>query len=271
MNDWDQRNALVERLTDRMRRKEATPAEVEILLVICRPVWMATIRGLWRYGGVEVDSRADGVHRREEAKRVAELDRDHLSQVVQEALLDALGHCPRPFPSRFFRWLKVVLAHRALDYIRGDLTEHTTLMPEDRGIADLLDAVFADEQTANASYRSMGSPAYHQWVRTLDLARLFEISAEYATYARTRSACERAVERLPPRQRQVIQKHYFEAMTHEQIAGERQVAASTVRNTHAGALRNLQRDDELFDVLEAVGKVRDYARRRHREQLRVAA
>ncbi len=50
-------------------------------------------------------------------------------------------------------------------------------------------------------------------------------------------------------------------MTQEQIALASGVAASTVRNTHRGALANLRRDDELFDVLEVVGKVRDTARK----------
>jgi len=91
---------------------------------------------------------------------------------------------------------------------------------------------------------------------------MFELADEYATYARTSTACERAVERLPSRQRQVVQQHYFEAITQEQVALASGIAASTVRNTHRGALANLRRDDELFDMLEAVGKVRDAARRR---------
>jgi len=95
--------------------------------------------------------------------------------------------------------------------------------------------------------------------------------SEYATYARTRSACERAVERLPNRQRQVVQGHYFDAMTQPELAARHGLADSTIRNTHAGALRNLRRDDELFDVLEAVGKVRDLARRLELEAQRRAA
>jgi hypothetical protein len=66
---------------------------------------------------------------------------------------------------------------------------------------------------------------------------------------------------LPDRQRQVIQAHYFEATTQADFAKAHRIAASTVRNTHRGALANLRGDDELFEVLEAVGKVRDRARR----------
>ena len=110
-----------------------------------------------------------------------------------------------------------------------------------------------------------GSPGQVQhpaWLRTLGLQRMFELAAEYATCARTSTARERAVERLPNLQRQAVEQRYFEAMTQEQIALDSAIAASTVRNTHRGALANLRRDDELFDVLEAVGKVRVAARRR---------
>jgi DNA-directed RNA polymerase specialized sigma24 family protein len=95
----------------------------------------------------------------------------------------------------------------------------------------------------------------------LDLPKVFELAHEYASYARTSTACEQAVERLPDRQRQVIQQRYFESMTQEQIALASGIAASSVRNTHRGAITNLRGDDVLFDVLEAVGKVRDATRR----------
>jgi transcriptional regulator with XRE-family HTH domain len=73
----------------------------------------------------------------------------------------------------------------------------------------------------------------------------------------------------------VIQQRYFESMTQEQIALASGIAASSVRNTHRGAIANLRSDDDLFDILEAVGKVRDAARKRQlalqREQLRQVA
>jgi DNA-directed RNA polymerase specialized sigma24 family protein len=105
----------------------------------------------------------------------------------------------------------------------------------------------------------------------LDLAAIFELSPEYATCARTRSACERAVDRLPSRQRQVVQGYYFEAMTQPELAARHGVADGTIRNTHVGALQNLRRGNEVFDVLEAVGKVRGYARRLELEAQRRAA
>ena len=58
-----------------------------------------------------------------------------------------------------------------------------------------------------------------------------------------------------------MRDHYFRAMTQEKIAEVRQIAASTVRNSHSKALGNLYRDDELFEGPAAVGKVRDKDRR----------
>jgi RNA polymerase sigma factor (sigma-70 family) len=263
MNDWDSRNRLLEQLIDKLRRREASPGEMQLLLVVCRPTWAAVAASLRRYGGVDLaDDRADGRFRREEARRVNELDRAELDQVVQHALLDALRSCPRPFPRRFFPWLKEVLAYRALDHVRAELGEHDTTLPEDTEIKDVLDSMLCDERARRASFFAQpAAPGYSQWLCTFDLPKLFELAEEYAPYARTRSACERAVDRLPDRQKQVIQAHYFEATTQAALADVHGIAASTVRNTHRGALTNLRRDDALFQVLDAVGKVRDQARR----------
>ena len=97
--------------------------------------------------------------------------------------------------------------HRALDHVRQDLTEHDTLFPHDTRIREVVEAVLADDRAeAAAAFRAPASPMHAQWLRTLDLDALFELSNEYATYARSRSAC--AVERLPNRQRKVVQSHY---------------------------------------------------------------
>lgn len=181
--------------------------------------------------------------------------------MIQNALMDVLRDCPRPFPRYFFPWLKNVLAHRALDHVRGEITEGRQFLPYDNGIQHVLDEMLAGDGRGAGYFASPASSAHASWLGTLDLPSVFELAHEYATYARTRTACERAVERLPDRQRQVIQQRYFESMTQEQIASVSGIAASSVRNTHRGAITNLRRDDALFDVLEAVGKVRDAARR----------
>jgi RNA polymerase sigma factor (sigma-70 family) len=274
MNDWESRNRCLERLIGKLRRKEATPGEIQFLVVVTRPTWASVAASLRRYGGVDEDPGASGPHAREEAARVNELDRSELDQVVQNALLDALYRCPGKFPHRFFPWLKASLAHRALDYVRRDLSEHGTLLPEELGIRGVIDRVFAERAIREGGdfFACPGSPGFSQWLRTLDLQAIFELAEEFSSYARIRSACERAVERLPRRQRQVVQDHYFAEMTQVEIAEASGVSDSTVRNTHKGALSNLRRDEQLFDVLEAAGKVRDRARREEmRRQQEVSA
>lgn len=262
MNDWDSRNGVLEDLIGKLRRREATAGEIQFLVIVTRPAWARVIASLRRYGGLDLDPGAEGIHQREEARRVNELDNDELQQIVQHGLMDALVSCPRPFPKRFFPWLKQVLAYRALDHVRSDLTEHDTVLPHDVGIRQVLERVLMHRTDRDAAFfAAPGSPGHSQWIQTLDLPAIFQLADEYAPYARTRSACRRAVERLPDRQRDVIDNHYFKEMTQAQIARERGISDSTVRNSHRGGLRNLRRDDELFLVLEAVGKVRDHARR----------
>jgi RNA polymerase sigma factor (sigma-70 family) len=238
---------------------------------LCRPVWAAIAAQLRTYGGVGIDPGAEGIHARGEARRVNELDWAELDQVVQYALLEALVTC-RPFPRRFFPWLKGTLSFRALDHVRADIAEHSTLLPHDDGIKEVVDAVLADRShPAAAFYACPASPAHTQWLRPLDIAELFNVADEYAIYTRTRTACERAVDRLPTRQGEVIRDHCSRAMTQERIAQLRGVAASTVRNSHSKALGKLRRDDELFAVLAAVGKVRGRARREKLKAERQAA
>jgi RNA polymerase sigma factor (sigma-70 family) len=272
MNDWDSRNRRLESLIGKFQRREANTGEIQLLFVICRPTLVKIGSSLRRYGGVDLDPAAGGTHRFEEAARVNHLDRDELDQVVRNAFLDALHACLREFPRRFFPWLQSVLVHRALDHIRRDLGERRHLLPCDEGIKDVIDQVLSDESgPAAASFRAPASPAFDQWLRTLDLPRIFELAAEFSTYARTRSACERAVERLPNRQRQVVQAHYYQEVTFADFAKRYGLQASSVRNSHDGALKNLNRDDELFEVLEAIGKVRDGARRLELQRTHEAA
>lgn len=273
MNDWDSRNGLLEELMGKLRRRELPPAEMQLLLVVCRPTWAAVAASLRRYAGVDIpDPKAEGRFRREEVHRVSELDRAEIDQVVQHALLDALRACPRPFPRRFFPWLKEVLSFRALDYVRAELGEVTAPLAEDAEIEGMLDSLLSGDRARSASFFVLpGAPGYSQWLRTFDLPRLFELAEEYAPYARVRTACERAVDRLPDRQRQVINAHYFEATTQADFAEAQSIKASSVRNTHRSALANLRQDDELFRVLEAVGKIRGEARRRELASCKEAA
>lgn len=254
LNDWDSRNKLLEDLIGKLRRCEASESEVQLLVTLCKPTWNAVTAQLQRYGGAELDPAAQGIDKREEVRRVNDLDRHDIDQVVHLALMESLYTCPRPFPRRFFLWLKETLAYRVLDHIRADMSVHTTDLPHDNGIQGVLNQVLQQRQTP-------ASPRFSQWIQTMDLNEIFDLAKEYASYARVRGACEKAVSRLPNRQQQVIRQHYFEAMTQEEIARTRGVADSTVRNTHMHALGSLRRDDEFFIVLEAVGQVRDRDRK----------
>ncbi len=260
MRDWDSRNRVLKDLISKLRRREASTGEVELLIVLCRPSWAKVRKSLRRYGGADLDPGAKKAFGREEVRRVNNMDRAELDEVVHNAFFAAVQTCPSPFPRRFFPWLTQSLLWRALDHIRADLQAATVHLPHDHGISEFLDAVMTKDE-AQSFFRGVGSPGHAQWVQTLDLPALFELADEYAVYARTQSACERAVEKLPARQRQVIRDHYYGQMTKAEIARTRGVASSTIRNTHDQATKNLRSDDELFDVLEAIGAVRDAARR----------
>lgn len=262
MNDWDSRNQMLEELTSKLRRHEASPAEIQFLVVVCRPTWAWVKRSLRRAGGADLDDAVDGARLREETRRVNELDRSEFDQLVQHGLFDALMSCPRPFPHKFFPWLRRTLTFRVLDQARTALFENTYLMPEDVEIKDLLDDILScDREQRPAAFASPGARQHDLWRRTLDLATIFDLADEYSPYARTRTACERAVERLAPRQRAVIEGHYFQSLPQSEIAKLHGVADSTVRNTHAAAVRKLHGDDQLFGVLAALGRVRDRQRR----------
>jgi RNA polymerase sigma factor (sigma-70 family) len=145
-------------------------------------------------------------------------------------------------------------------------------LPEEVEIQDAMNDLFSDPSGhAAAFYSQPASPGHAQWLRTLDIPALFDLADEYAPYARTQLACERAVSRLPQRQRQVVEAHYFQEQPQAEIARTLKLASSSIRSTHQGALKNLGRDDELFGVLESVGKVRDQARRLRLQQEGIAA
>jgi len=124
------------------------------------------VLSLRRYGGLDLDPGAAGVHQREEARRVNELDRSELDQVIQNALMDVLRACPRPFPRRSFPWLKNVLAHRALDHVHGEITESRQHLPYDEGIQYVLDSLLTGDGRGAGFFASPASPAHASWLST---------------------------------------------------------------------------------------------------------
>jgi RNA polymerase sigma factor (sigma-70 family) len=262
INDWDSRDRVLKDLIGKLRRRDISQAEIYLLITLCRPAWKSVAESLHRHAGADLDALADGVYQRETARRANELDRAELDSVVQDACVELLCACPNPFPRRFFGWLKNELARRALDHLRRDLTTDARKLPDDyEGVVTVLDEVLTTDGRAAGCYEVPSSPLHSTWIRTLDLPRIFDLADTYATYLRRESAVARAVDRLPARQRQVVREHYYEAFTQARIALDLGIAASTVRNNHQKALVNLERDDEMFLVLEAIGDVRDDTRR----------
>ncbi len=49
INDWDSRNRLLEELLAKLRRREASAGEIQVLVVVCRPQWAKVARSLRRY------------------------------------------------------------------------------------------------------------------------------------------------------------------------------------------------------------------------------
>jgi hypothetical protein len=73
-------------------------------------------------------------------------------------------------------------------------------------------------------------------------------------------ACREAIGRLPRVQREVIDGLFFEETDVRQLAGQRNVAESTIYNHKAAAKKRLHDDDCFFGALHRLGAVRDRVR-----------
>jgi RNA polymerase sigma factor (sigma-70 family) len=195
---------------------------------------------------------------RPEARLIERIAHDEFEALARAVLLDAFYVCPQSFPRRFFPWLENYLAHRALDELRGEFAERDDVIE----LGDL-DRVLSDAISAAPRIAALN---YQQWIETYDVQTLFELADEFAGYRTMRSACQTAVRKLPSRQREVIEQHYYEEPTQKAIAARRGVAESTIRNTHRVALGNLRKDENLLALLEAIGRVR-----RHRQPVALTA
>jgi RNA polymerase sigma factor (sigma-70 family) len=247
MDDWPSRNRLLDQLTTKARKRTATQGEILFLLVVCQPMIMR-VAGSLRRARCGGETTAAGAANRSEARLIDRIDRAEFRSLAQAVLLDAFYVCPQPFPYHFFSWLENYLAHRALDQIRGELAEHD----------DAIELSDLDRVLGEAASRGVRvAPAsYREWIQTWDVQSMFELADEFAGYRTMRSACRKAVQKLAHRQRDVIEQHYYEELTQASIAAARGVAESTVRNTHRAALANLRKDETLFALLEAIGRVR---------------
>lgn len=234
------------------------------LLIVCEPVRRGVSKEFVKArAGLEARSDPLGKtswHRREEATRLHEVERQALFDVTRAATLDALYRYPTPPPERFFPWLRATIAHGALDHLRHELPEIQTTQRTKQEAEEMQTALSGLENLDPPTLRN--APNRERWRRRVDLRSIFEITESYYEHAAVRQVCGAAVGRLPVRQREVIEHLFFEGGKADELAARRNIAASTVYNHKSQALGNLHSDDIFFAGLSALGRVRDHVRAR---------
>lgn len=254
-----EKQKFLEPLIERARRDpEKHEATAIFLLLVCE----GTRRGVARElvaarSGLEGSSASPSWHRREEARRVNDIERDRLHDVTRQAVVEALYKYPSSSPAHFFGWLRETIAHRTLDFLGGELAEieiATHRLEENEAIQAVLAGLEGAEAPA-ATER----PGYRRWERRM--LPLYPAVGKFSEIAGVRRVCRTAVGRLPAKQQAVIEKHFYEGLEPQQIADESGVSRSTVYNHKAQALRNLHEDDCFFIALCGLRVVRDSARR----------
>lgn len=241
-------------------RRDPTKNEATaiFLLLVCEGIRCGVARELIAArSGLEGSSTSSIWHRREEARRVNDIERDRLHDVTRHAVVEALYKYPSSSPAPFFGWLRETVAHRTLDFLGGELAEieiATHRLEEGEAIQAVLAGLEGIEAPA-ATER----PGYRRWERRM--LPLYPAVAKFSEIAGVRRVCRTAVDRLPAKQRMVIEKHFYDGLEPQQIAEESGVARSTVYNHKAQALHNLHEDDCFFMALCGLRVVRDSARR----------
>ena len=243
------------------RDPDANEGVLIFLLLVCEGVRRGVARELLAARtGLEGPSAAPAFHRREEARRIRDIERERLFDVTRMATLEALYRYPSPPPPHFFGWLRETIAHRTLDFLRSELSELRTssLVGEDaEAMQAFLSGIEAAVPPALADDRGLA-----RWRRRIGVRPLYEAVGEFWRLDGVRAACRTAVGRLPCGQRSVIEAHFYDDKPPEEIARERGVSRSTVYNTKAQALVALRSDDCFFAALCGLRVVRDKLRER---------
>ena len=256
-----ERHDFLDRFIRRVQRDpQAHQAELVFLLVVFDPVRGSAIKALREARFREpTDFSAIPRQRREEARMLAEVERNELDRAATEALLEAIARYPTPRPERLFPWIKNTLGHRLLDVLRADLHGQNP-----RGIVGAEHAAVQntlhDLGELEAPAMAADSPQRREVRRVAVGADLPTLAGHYAEHHEVRDACRRAVGRLAPRQQQVIEAVELGDYSPEEFAERRRVTRSTVYNLAAQA-RNRMHDDDIFFVeLHRLRIVRDEAR-----------
>ena len=267
LEDWKWRDKMqtaaekqrhFEPLLARVRKApEKTQGELIFLLLAFEGVRRGVERLLLDVrSGLDAPSEAPAAFRREEAKRLAEIERGRLVDVTRQAMFEAIYRFPTPPPNHLFGWLRETVAHFTLNFLHGELAEvQTTKLRAQE--AEAMQAFLRGFEDVDPPQMGEGS-GFRQW--HFGVRGLYEPVAQYLNHYEVRSVCRTAVDRLPRRQREVIDGEFYSDLTPAEIAEAQGVSRSTVYNSKAQALAKLSSDDRFFMALHGMRLVRDSER-----------
>lgn len=273
LEDWKLREKMataadkqlyLEPIMDRVRKApDRHRAEFIFLLLVFEGIRRGVERRLLgvRFG-LDVPAAAPAANRREEARRVAAIERDRLSEVTRVAVFEAIYRFPSPAPNHLFGWLRETVAHFTLDFLKEELAELETSTLRGREAEAMQAFLGGFEEVEPPSLGEEGG--FRNW--HFGVRWLYGPVAEYLNYHEVRSVCRTAVDRLPRRQRDVIDGEFYNQETPQEIAQRQGVARSTVYNSKAQALASLGKDDCFFMALCGMELVRDSERRAQIEE-----
>lgn len=255
----DKQRFLEPLIADVQRDPVANEDKLIFLLIVCEPVRRGVSKEFIRArSGLESPAGPSSWHRREEARRLAEVEKQSLYDVTRAATLDALFGYPTPGPDRLFPWLRATIAHGALDHLAKELPELQTSRHSAAEAAAVQRALCGLQEFEAPAMRE--APNRDSWRARIDLRGVFEVTEAYFEHSTVRRICGQAVGRLPVRQREVIEALFFDGEQPDELARRRSVSRSTVYNHKRQALGNLYDDDVFFTGLAALGRVRDRVR-----------
>lgn len=206
--------------------------------------------------GLDAPSEAPAAFRREEAKRLAEIERGRLVDVTRHAMFEAIYRYPSPSPRHLFGWLRETIAHSTLNFLHQELAEVKTTGIRGEEAKALQAYLCGLEDVDPPELAEIGG--FRNW--HFRVRWLYEPVAQYLNHYEVRTVCRTAVNRLPRRQREVIEGEFYDGMKADEIAEVQGVSRSTVYNSKAHALANLGSDDLFFMALNGMQLVRDSER-----------
>lgn len=260
MGAAEEKQRLLEPLIQQVQRHpEEHEAELIFILLVLEPIRRSVCRKL--LSGLPLGSSAEpDRHRRQEARWLNDMERDHFYSATRSIVLQLVhSYSFQVRPGGIFAWFKGALSRQVMAlYRREYLSENGALTPFERErLARFLQGIDAlePEEMRNA-------PGYRAWLHRLaDLRPVFSAVDEYRERPEVQRACRDATGRLSTRRRDVILAYFYDGLSLEQIAKRDGVAVSTVGNTKNQAEEKLRADDLFYCALDALGLIRNEARR----------